>query len=118
MTVKSAPVSLAFEDSDEPVKHTRETGPNPFATKVKELAADWDESNGRSRKSAHVVVPTADLGKHQRQLREAVGAIGRGVRTKITPVSDTHSTLHFQVATLKVGAGRPKAATDKPATKK
>ena len=118
MTAKSEPVSLVFEDTAETVKHPRNAGANLYAAKVKELAADWDETNGRSRKSSRVTIPTTDLSKHQRQLREAVGAIGRGVRTKVTPVNDTHSTLHFQVATLKVGAGRPKVATDKPAAKK
>lgn len=107
---KQAP-ALDIKDSDEPVVYSRETSENPFAAKVAAMAAEWDTDTGRSKRSAHLIVATKDVDKYTRKLRDAVRAVGRGVRIKVEKLDEDTSRLRFQLATLKVGAGR------KPATK-
>lgn len=107
---KRAPSSLVIEDSDAPVVYSRETTENPFAAKVAAMASDWDTETGRSKRSAHLVVATKDVDKYTRKLRDAVRAAGRGVRIKVEQLDQDTSRLRFQLATLKVGAGRKPAA--------
>lgn len=93
--------ALNFSDPvDVPTPETK--APNPFATKVAELA--------ESGKAQPVTVPTADLKTHKASLNAAGRAIGKSVRKTVTEVDGETSKILFWVVD-KIERPRPAGGT-------
>lgn len=92
----SAPVVPApptFEEVEIPAVTYGTTTVNPFAGKVAELIATWDDDKHRSVKASRVAVLTTTSERVQRQISQAGKALDKSMRQVKTKTPDGASTV-------------------------
>lgn len=70
--------------------------PNPFAGKVTELAANWDDKKNTSAEAAVFTIPNDDLNRMKSRIQDAAKAINKSARvTNTAPDKAGNTTVTF-----------------------